>query len=191
MGSVYQQPGTAQQFQKDGKKLTKDQRRLARKKKLSANWKKQQQKITRPPTRIADARNDSLHNASSTISKNHAVVCIGDAKRRDMFRSASATSEAPGKKVRARWNSSLLDRGWFEFRRQPEDKLAWSGDWLLSVVPQNTSRTCPACGRIVKENRKRQTRFRWLACGFGEHADLVGAMHIKRDRTCPVRLCSE
>ena len=77
--------------------------------------------------RIAGARNDSLHNASSTISKNHAVVCIENAKRRDISRPASATSEAPGKKVRARsrWNSSLLDRGWFEFRRQLEDKLAW------------------------------------------------------------------
>ena len=58
------------------------------------------QKITRLPRRIADAGNDSLHNASSTIGKNHAVVCIEDVKIRDMFRSASATSEAPGKKVR-------------------------------------------------------------------------------------------
>ncbi len=104
-------------------------------------------------------------------------------KRRDMSRPAPATSEAPGKKARARprWNSVLLsDRGWFEFRRQPEDKPAWNGGWLLCVVPQNTSRTCPACARIVKENRKRQTRFRWLACGFGEHAEPVGAIESKR-----------
>jgi hypothetical protein len=58
-------------------------------------------------------------------------------KRRDMARPASATSEAPGKKVRARsrLNSSLLGRGWFEFHRQLEDKLAWNGGWLISVAP--------------------------------------------------------
>ena len=77
-------------------------------------------------------------------------------KRGDMSRSASATSMAPGKKVRARsrLNSSLLDQGWFEFRRQLEYKLAWNGDWLISVVPQNTSKICPACGRIVKKNAR-------------------------------------
>jgi transposase len=86
------------------------------------------------------------------------------------------------KKVRAesRLNSSHLGRGWFEFPRQLEDKPAWKGCWLLCVVPQNTGRTCPACARIVKENRKTQTRFRWLACGFEEHAELVGAMQSKR-----------
>ena len=73
------------------------------------------------------------------------VGCILDVRIRDMSRSAPATSEAPGKKVlaRSRLNRSLLGQGWFEFRRQLEDKLAWNGGWLIRVVPQNTSRTCP------------------------------------------------
>ena len=89
-------------FKKMEKKLAKEQRRLARKNKLSANWKKQKQKITRLHIRIADARHDYLHKASSTISKNHAVVCIEDLKIKDMSRSASGTSEAPGKNVRGK-----------------------------------------------------------------------------------------
>jgi hypothetical protein len=74
------------------------------------------------------------------------VECIEDFKMRDMARSASGTSEAPGKKLRvnSRLNSSLLGQGWSEFRRRLEYKLAWNGGWLISVVPQNTSRTCPA-----------------------------------------------
>jgi putative transposase len=141
-------------FKKMEKKHTKEPRRLARKKKLPME--KAATKKNRLPMRIADARNDSLHNASPPIGKNNAVVCIEDVKRRDMSRSASAASMAPGRKVRARsrLNSSLLDRGWFEFRRQLEYKLAWNGGWLICVVPQNTSRTCPACGLIVKKTAR-------------------------------------
>jgi hypothetical protein len=86
------------------------------------------------------ACHDSLHNASSPISKNHAVVCIEDFKRRALSRSASATSEAPGKKVRARprLHSSILDRGRFAFPRQLECKLAWhavSRNTLIRLAP--------------------------------------------------------
>ena len=45
-----------------------------------------------------------------------------------MSRSASATSEAPGNKIRAksRLNSSIFGQRWFEFPRQLEYKLAWN-----------------------------------------------------------------
>lgn len=169
-------------FKKMEKKLAKEQRRLARKNTLSANWKKQKRKITRLHIRIADIRKDYLHKASAAISKNHATVCVEDLKIRNMSKSAAGTNETPGKKVRAksRLNRSILDQGWFEFRRQLEYKLAWNGGWLISVPPRNTSRTCPDCGLISKENRKTQARFRCMECGFEEHADLVGAINILR-----------
>ena len=169
-------------FKKLEKKLAKEQRRLARKTKLSANWKKQKRKITRLHIRIADARNDYLHKASATISKNHAIVCVEDLKIKNMSKSAAGTSEAPGKKVRAKsgLNRATLDQGWFEFSRQLEYKLAWNGGWLIKVPPQNTSRTCPVCGFIAKENRKTQAQFKCMECGFEEHADLVGAINILR-----------
>ncbi|MCA1795854.1 MAG: transposase [Desulfobacteraceae bacterium] len=169
-------------FKKLEKKLAKEQRRLARKKKLSTNWEKQKRKLTRLHIRIADARNDYLHKSTATISKNHAIVCVEDLKIQNMSRSAGGTIEAPGKNVRAKsgLNKSILDQGWFEFRRQLDYKLAWNGGWLISVPPRNTSRTCPACGHTAKENRKTQAQFRCLDCGFEEHADLVGAINILR-----------
>lgn len=138
--------------------------------------------MTRLHIRIADARNDYLHKSTATISKNHAIVCVEDLKIQNMSRSAGGTIEAPGKNVRAKsgLNKSILDQGWFEFRRQLDYKLAWNGGWLISVPPRNTSRTCPACGHTAKENRKTQAQFRCLDCGFEEHADLVGAINILR-----------
>ena len=169
-------------FKRLEKKLAKEQRKLARKVKFSANWQNQKKRITRLHIRIADARNDYLHKTSSTISKNLAIVCVEDLKIRNMSKSAAGSSEAPGRNVRAKsgLNRSILDQGWFEFRRQLEYKLAWSGGWLVKVPPQNTSRTCPACGCISKENRKTQAQFRCVECGFKEHADLVGAINILR-----------
>ena len=169
-------------FKKLEKKLVKEQRRLARKKKLSTNWKKQKRKLTRLHIRIADARNDYLHKSSATISKNHAIVYVENLKIRNMSKSAAGTTEAPGKNVRAKsgLNRAILDQGWFEFRRQLEYKLAWVGGWLVKVPPQNTSRTCPKCGCIAKDNRKTQAAFRCVECGFKENADHVGAINIKR-----------
>ncbi|MFA7579513.1 zinc ribbon domain-containing protein, partial [Castellaniella sp.] len=46
--------------------------------------------------------------------------------------------------------------------------------------PQNTSRTCPCCGHVSADNRQTQAQFRCVACGFEEHADLVGAINVLR-----------
>ena len=69
---------------------------------------------------------------------------IEDLTVRNMSRSASGTLEAPGKNVRAKagLNKSILDQGWFEFRRQLAYKLAWPGGNLLVIPPQYTSQTC-------------------------------------------------
>ncbi|WP_236849002.1 transposase [Candidatus Thiodictyon syntrophicum] len=51
---------------------------------------------------------------------------------------------------------------------------------MVAVPPQNTSRTCPCCGHIAKENRQTQARFACVECGFEENADLVGAINVLR-----------
>jgi hypothetical protein len=40
-------------------------------------------------------------------------------------------------------NKSILDQGWFEFRRQLEYKLNWAGGRLAAVPPHHTSLTPP------------------------------------------------
>nr|WP_298616995.1 zinc ribbon domain-containing protein [uncultured Thermosynechococcus sp.] len=72
----------------------------------------------------------------------------------------AGTLEQPGRHVRVK---SILDQGWFEFRRQLSYKLAWQGDWLVVVPPQNTTRTCPCCGHVSGDNRQTQGRFLGVA----------------------------
>ena len=167
-------------FRKHEKKLAKLQRKLAKRVKFSANWQKLKAKIQRLHRTIANVRNDFLHKTTTIISKNHALVVIEDLKVRNMSRSASGTVEAPGRNVRAKagLNKSILDQGWFEFRRQLEYKLKWLGGKLVVIPPQYTSQTCSHCGCVDRANRPTQAKFKCTACGFECNADHNAALNI-------------
>ena len=162
------------------KRLAFYQRTLSRKRKFSANWRKAKTKVSRLHRKIANVRNDMLHKASTTISKNHAVVVLEDLRVTNMTASAKGTIEQPGTNVRAKsgLNRRILDQGWGEFRRQLDYKLAWNGGTLLLVDPRNTSRTCAACGYVSAENRKTQATFVCVACGHAHNADTNAAINI-------------
>jgi putative transposase len=162
--------------------LRKAQQALSRKKKFSNNWKKAKAKVQRIHVRIANARRDYLHKTSTSISKNHAMVVVEDLQVSNMSRSAAGTVEQPGRKVKQKsgLNRSILDQGWAEFRRQLEYKVLWQGGLFLAVPAMNTSRTCPQCGHVSKDNRKSQAVFACVKCGYSENADLVAAINILR-----------
>jgi putative transposase len=169
-------------FKRHQTRLRKAQQALCRKQRFSHNWKKSKDRIQRIHARIGNARRDYLHKASTTISQNHAMVCIEDLQVRNMSKSAAGSTETPGKQVRAKagLNRSILDQGWFEFRRQLQYKLSWQGGELILVPPRNTSRRCPQCDAVSAQNRQTQERFACIACGFEANADLVGAINILR-----------
>jgi putative transposase len=167
-------------FRKHEARLRRGQRAVSRKVKFSKNWRKARAHVQRLHARIGNVRRDYLHKATSMICKNHAIVCIEDLKVRNMSRSAAGSLESPGRNVRAKsgLNKSILDQGWFEFRRQLQYKLAWSGGTLIVVPPANTSRRCPACGCVSAQNRRTRAAFACIDCGFEENADVVGAVNI-------------
>ena len=167
-------------FKKHQERLARYQRRMSRKVKFSNNWKKAKTKIQRIHRTIAHARKDYLHKITTTISQNHALVCIEDLQVRNMSRSSKGNREEHGKMVQQKsgLNRAILDQGWGEFRRQLEYKMTWRGGILLAVPPHNTSRTCPCCSHVSKDNRKTQAKFECVECGYENHADLVGAINI-------------
>ncbi|KGQ36740.1 transposase [Gallibacterium anatis] len=161
-------------------KLAKLQKRLKNKVKFSQNWQKLKAKIAKLHHKIANCRKDFLHKISTHISKNHAMIYIEDLQVANMSKSAKGTAEQHGKNVAAKsgLNRAILDQSWFEFRRQLDYKTQWQGGFLVAVPPQNSSRTCPCCGHISKENRQTQAHFECVECGYTENADVVGAMNV-------------
>ena len=167
-------------FKKQQSRLARYQRAMSRKTKFSNNWKKAKAKVTKLHQKIGNIRRDYLHKTTTTISQNHAMVCIEDLQVRNMSKSAAGSTDMPGRNVNAKsgLNKAILDQGWFEFRRQLEYKQAWRGGDVVAVNPRNTSRTCPSCGHVSAENRQTQSHFACINCGFEENADLVGAINI-------------
>ncbi len=167
-------------FRKLEKKLKKLQKKLSKSVKFSSNWIKQKMKISRFHRKISNIRTDFLHKLTTTISKKHALVVIEDLKVSNMSRSASGSLEKPGKNVQAKsgLNKSILDQGWFEFRRQLAYKLEWLGGKLIAIAPQYTSQKCNCCGFTSKENRKTQALFKCISCNFQSNADHNAALNI-------------
>ena len=167
-------------FRQHEQRLAIEQRKLARKVNFSENWKKQKAKIQKIHTCIANCRKDFLHKSSTEISKNHAMIAIEDLRVSNMSKSAKGNSEEHGKNVAAKsgLNKSILDQGWYEFRRQLEYKQLWNGGLVVPVPAQYTSQTCPCCSHVSKENRQTQASFECVECGYTNNADIVGALNI-------------
>jgi len=167
-------------FSQKQARLARYQRAMARKVKFSSNWHKAKQRVSKLYTHIANARRDFLHKTTVNISQNHAMIFVEDLKVANMSKSASGTLEAPGRSVKAKsgLNRSILDQGWFEFRRQLEYKQAWAGGDVLAIAPHYTSQRCSCCGTVSKDNRTSQAKFACVGCGYETNADLNAAKNI-------------
>ncbi len=58
-------------------------------------------------------------------------------------------------------------------------KARLAGIQVIEVDPRNTSRTCQVCGCIDKANRRSQSSFRCVSCGFSANADCNAARNIR------------
>jgi putative transposase len=169
--------------------LARAQRKLARKKKGSNNRRKQVRRVARLQLRVANARKDFLHKASTTIAKNHGMVVLEKLSIRNMVRSAKGTAEAPGKMVRqkAGLNRAILDQGWGMFCTMLGWKLFARGGRLVEVPAAYTSQTCAACTVVDARSRLDQARFDCVGCGHEANADTNAAIVILRRADSPVQ----
>jgi putative transposase len=108
------------------------------------------------------------------------MIAIEDLRVSNMSKSVKGTADNPGTHVSAKsgLNKSILDQGWYSFRRTLEYKQQWRGGIVVTVPAQYTSQTCPECGHISKDNRTTQARFCCVACNYSNNADVVAAINI-------------
>ena len=92
-------------WQRHEKRLKRYQRRLARCEKGSRNRGKARVKVARVHSRIADARRDFIHKASTRLVRGNDMIAIEDLNVAGMVRNRSLARAISG-------------TGWGEFRRQ-------------------------------------------------------------------------
>jgi len=67
-----------------------------------------------------------------------------------------------------------------DLRAKIEYKARLAGVRVVAVDPRNTSRQCACCGHVAKENRRSQSEFLCVSCGFVANADCNAAINIGR-----------
>lgn len=83
-----------------------------------------------------------------------------------------ATVRRPQRVTLHSWSFSQL-RIFIEYKAQ------LMGVKVQAVDPRNTSRTCPCCGHVDKANRRTQSKFLCVDCGFSGLADHIAATNIR------------
>lgn len=156
------------------------QRGLARKKKDSANYNEQKNRIAKLHNKIKNQRLDFLHKTANKVLE-YDFIAAEKLQIKNMTKSAKGTKEEPGKNVKQKsgLNRSMLDLGLGIFYDIVRYKSLWQGKMFVQVPPQNTSNTCAICGYSDKNNRKTQSEFVCLKCGHSENADYNASENIK------------
>lgn len=169
--------GTNHKFYREShKKLAKEQRKLSRKKgsrkgeDKSHNYLKQQRKVNRIHTHIANQRKDNLHKISAEIANQYDIVCVENLNMRNMSNRGFGNGKA------------TLDNGYGMFLDMLEYKLANRGKYLVKVDRwYPSSQICHCCGKRHPEMKDLRIRTMRCECGYVMDRDRNAAMNIKKE----------
>ena len=165
--STGEKVGNKQFLKKLSKKLAKEQKILSRRalvakqsgKKLSEsmNYQKQQMKVAKIHERITNRRKDFLNKLSTSIIKNHDIICIEDLASKNLMKNRKLAK-------------SIADVSWAEFVRMLEYKAEWYEKQVSKI-----SRWFPSsqiCSNCKTNSGKKPLHVREWSCeSCGAHHD--------------------
>lgn len=154
-------------LRKNLKKLARLGRRHSRKAKGSKNRKKAARKLARMHARIANIRQNAIHQATSAIAKTKpATIVLEDLNVQGMMQNRTM-SRAVG------------DVGMYEFKRQITYKAERLGSSILIVSRWfPSSRTCSCCGWVNKDQALDDRVFVCLDCRYVADRDYNAAKNL-------------
>ena len=141
---------------------------LSRKQTGSANWYKAKAKIARLHARIANIRQDTLHELTTDLTRRFATIVIEDLNVRGMM-------------ANRHLSRAIADCGLYEFRRQLAYKAAWYG-CKVTVADRwyPSSKTCSVCG--VRHDNLTLGDRTWTCphCGVAHDRDVNAALNLEK-----------
>ena len=159
--------GNRRFFTQLSKKLAKEQKILSRRalaakkegRKLSdsKNYQKQRIKVAKIHEKIANMRRDFLHKLSTSIVKNHDIICVEDLSSKNLMKNHKLAK-------------SIGDVSWSEFVRMLEYKADWYAKRVSKVGRwYPSSRICSDCG--FNTGKKELSVREWTCTNCGCHHD--------------------
>ena len=160
-------PSYPQPYRRAQEQLAKEQRKLSRRKKGGANYRRQKRKVARLHEHIANQRKDFLHKQSRQIANAWDMVCVEDLNMRGMSQALN-------------FGKSVSDNGWGMFVQMLEYKLEEQGKHFVKIdrwLP--SSKACSSCG-AVKDALPLSIRTYRCDCGYICDRDLNAALNIEQ-----------
>jgi len=137
-----------QTYRKAQNHLGRQQRKLARKQKGSANYKKQANKIAKIHQRIQRQRKDFHYKTAHFLVRKYDLIAVEDLNIKGL--------------ARTHWGKSILDAAWGSFITILKAVAVIRGVHVFKVNPNNTSQDCSGCGVKVSKNLS----IRWHSCPY-------------------------
>ena len=155
------------------KKITSHKSRLQSKGSRSA--KRRLKKISKKEGRF---KKNTNHVISKRLVQKAKALKVG-LKLEDL----NFKKQVPQKGWTKEWKDNNAKRGKWAFsqlRAMIDYKAKLLGVPVLYINPAYTSQKCSKCGHTHEDNRKTQSEFKCISCGYSENADLNAAKNISR-----------
>ena len=129
------------------------------------NYLKAKHMVAKYSEKIANQRNNYLHNLTKQLVEQYDVIKIEDLKTKNLLKNH--------KLARA-----IANQSWREIRRQLEYKCAWYGKQLVTVNPRKTSQICSNCGYDDGKHTLDIRQWTCPNCGIHHDRDINAAKNI-------------
>lgn len=154
---------TPQSVRDAAAKQRRHQRRIARRKKGSARWRKARADYARFARRVANQRRDFMHKLTTGLVRQHTHFAVEDLNITGLSRGMLA--------------KDVLNADWSSFLAMLRYKAESAGGVVEPVDHRNTSQTCSACGSLVPKGLGVRVHD-CPHCGYRADRDVNAAQNI-------------
>lgn len=144
----------------------------------SARWRATQALVSRAHAKVANLREDALHQATTRLAKTYAHIVIEDLHVRGMTAAGGARKRG--------LNRAIADASFGELARMLDYKTCWNGGTLTRAdrwFP--SSKTCSTCGTAKATLSLAERTFECTTCGTRIDRDLNAAINLARIPRAP------
>jgi putative transposase len=144
--------------------IKRQQRKLSRKVKGSANWHKQRVRVARCYAKVRDRRRDYAHKLTTGWANTYDLIAFEDMDLRVH--------------MEGRFSKAIADAGWGMLREMCKYKEIRRSGRYVEVPTKGTTQTCSKCGRLADPPLTLKDRTYACPCGLHLDRDLNAARNI-------------